>query len=132
MLFTRKIISRNSVEKRKNLSNNFKSYVEDFTSYGTNKTKGSLVNKIIDQYKISKKSYILSFIPNKFYCFIGYWIEKLGPGTIESIIYEKSKQKIYQYKNTKKKIDAFIKDINLEYKFIKKEINSFRKLKSFF
>ena len=120
-----KIIARNSVEMSKNLSNTFKPYVKDITFYGTNKSKGALVNKIIDQYKISKKSYILSVVPNKLYCFVGYWIEQVIPGKFQSIIYEKSKQKINQYKNTKKEVDAFIKDINLEYKSINKKINDF-------
>ncbi|KGF85465.1 carbon storage regulator CsrA [Prochlorococcus marinus] len=118
-----KIISRNSVEKSKNLSNDFKPYLKDIITLGTNKTKGALVNKIIVQYKISKKSYILSIVPNKFYCFIGYWVEEVSPGKFQSIIYDKSKQKINQYRNTKKEVDAFFKDINLEYKSIKKEIN---------
>ena len=120
-----KIISRNSVKKSKNLPNNFKYYLNDITSFGTNKTQGNLVNKIINQYKISKKSYILSIVPNKFYCFVGYWIEEASPGTFQSIIYEKSKQKINKYNNTKKKVDEFLKDINLEYKSLKKEINDF-------
>ena len=115
-----KIISRNSIENIQNLSNNFKPFVKDITSFGTNKTRGALVNKIINQYKISNKSPILSFVPNKFYCFVGYWIEEVSPGTFQSIIYEKSKQKINQYNNTKIEIDAFIKDIKLEYKSIKK------------
>jgi len=118
-----KIISRNAVEKSKNLSKNFKAYAKDFTSFSTSKTQGALVNKIIDEYKISKKSYILSIVPNKLYCFLGYWIEEVNPGKFQSVIYEKSKQKINQYNNTKKEVDAFIKDINLEYKSIKKEIN---------
>ena len=120
-----KIISRNSVEKNKNLSNNFKPYVKDFASFGTNKTQGALVNKIIDQYKISKKSYILSFFSNNFYCFLGYWIEEVSPGTFQSIIFEKSKQKINEFKNIKNEMDEFINDINLEYKSIKKDINDF-------
>ena len=120
-----KIISRNSVEKSKNLSKNFKPYVKDITSFGTNKTRGNLVNKIINQYKISKKSYILSTVPNKFYCFVGYWIEEASPGKFQSIIYEKSKQKINKFNNTKKEVDQFLKDINLEYKSLKKEINQF-------
>ena len=120
-----KIISRNSVEKSKNLSKNFKPYAKDITSFSTSKTQGALVNKIIDEYKIAKKSYILSIVPNKFYCFVGYWIEEVIPGTFQSVIYEKSKQKINQYKNLKKEVDEFIKDINLEYKFIKKEIYDF-------
>ena len=120
-----KIISRNSVVKSKNLSKNFKPYLKDITSFSTSKTQGALVNKIIDEYKIAKKAYILSIIPNKFYCFLGYWIEEVIPGAFQTVIYEKSKQKINQYKNTKKEVDAFIKDINLEYKSIKKEINDF-------
>ena len=41
------------------------------------------------------------------------------------MIYQKSKQKIDQYKDVKKEVNEFIKDINLEYKSIKKEINDF-------
>ena len=120
-----KIISRNTVEKNKNLSKNFRPLVKDIALFGTKKTKGNLANKIIDQYKNSKKLFILTFVPNQIYCLAGYWIEKVSPGTFQSIIYEKSKQKINQYKNTKKEVDAFIKDINLEYEAIKKEINDF-------
>ena len=54
-----KIISRNTLEKSKNLSKNFKSLAKDITLFGTNKTKGNFANKIIDQYKNSKKSFIL-------------------------------------------------------------------------
>ncbi len=93
--------------------------------FGSNKTKGALVNKIINQYKTSQKSYILNLIPNQFYCLAGYWIEEVKPGTLPSIFYEKSKQKINQYKNTKKEVDEFIKDINSEFNSIKKEINEF-------
>ena len=120
-----KIISRNTIEKSKNLSNNLKPLAKDITNFGTNKIQGALVNKIIDQYKISKKSYIFSVFPNKFYCLLGYWIEEVSPGKFQSIIYEKSKQKINQYKNTKKEVDAFIKEINLEYKYIKKKYMNF-------
>ena len=118
-----KILARNSLEKSRNVSKKFKTFTEDITLFSTNKTKGALINKAIDQYKISKKFYIITFIPNKIYCLTGYWIESLKPGTFESIIYEKSKQKINQYRNINKEIDEFIKDINLEYKSIKKEIN---------
>ena len=114
-----KIISKNSVEKSKNLSKNFKPQLKDISSFGTNKTKGALVNKIIDQYKNSKKSNIINFVPNQIYCLVGYWVEIVNPGTFQSIIYEKSKQKINQYKNTKKEVDAFIKDIKLEYRSTK-------------
>ena len=120
-----KIISRNTVEKSKNLSKNFKSLVKDMTLFGTNKTKGSLANKIINQYKNSKKIFIITFVPNQIYCLVGYWIEVGYPGKFESIFYNKSKQKINEYKNIKKEVDEFIKDINLEYKSIKKEINNY-------
>ena len=118
-----KILSRNSVEKRKNLSKSYKNIVKNITLSSTKKTKGAIVNKIIDQYKISKKSFIMTSIPNQFYCLAGYWIEKLKPGIFEKIFYKKSIQKINQYKDTKKEIDEFIKNFNSEYKYIKKEIN---------
>jgi len=120
-----KIISRNSVEKSKNLSTKFKPLAKDITLFGTNKTKGAFANKIIDQYKDSKKLFIVTFVPNQIYCFTGYWIEALNPGKFESIFYKKSKQKINEYINIKKDVDEFIKDINLEYKSIKKEIKDF-------
>ena len=120
-----KIISRNSVEKSKNISKNFKPYLQDISSFGTKKTKGTFANKIIDQYKNSKKLFIIAFVPNEIYCFAGYWIEVVSPGKFESIFYKKTKQKIKEYKNTKKEVDEFIKEINLEYKSIKKEINDF-------
>ena len=120
-----KIISRNAVEKSKNLSNNFKPLAKDITLFGTNKTQGNLANKMINQYKNSKKLSIINFVPNQIYCLAGYWIEEVSPGKFESIFYQKTKQKINEYKNTKKELDEFIKGINLEYKSIKKEINEF-------
>ena len=120
-----KIISRNSVEKSKNLSNNLKPLAKDITLFGTNKTKGKLADKIIDQYKNSKKLFIITFVPNQIYCLAGYWIEVISPGQFESIFYKKSKQKINEYKNLKKEVNEFIKDINFEYKSIKKEIKAF-------
>ena len=120
-----KIISRNTVEKSKNLTKKFKPFAKDISLFGTNKTKGNFANKIIDQYKNSKKLFIITVVPNQIYCLAGYWIEEVSPGKFESIFYKKTKQKINQYKNTKKEVDKFIKEINLEYKSIKKEINDF-------
>ena len=120
-----KIISRNTVEKNKHLSKNFRPLAKDIALFGTKKTKGNLANKIIDQYKNSKKLFIITVVPNQIYCLAGYWIEEISPGKFESIFYEKTKQKINEYKNTKKELDEFIKGINLEYKSIKKEINDF-------
>ena len=120
-----KIISRNTVEKNKLLLNNFTPLAKDIALFGTKKTKGTIANKIIDQYKNSKKLFIITLVPNKIYCLAGYWIEEVSPGKFESIFYQKTKQKINEYKNTKKEVDEFIKGINLEYKSIKKEINNF-------
>ena len=120
-----KIIARNSVEKNKNLSKNFQPLAKDITLFGTNKTQGNFANKIINQYKNSKKLFIINFVPNQIYCLAGYWIELAIPGKFESIFYNKSKQKINELKNIKKEVDEFIKDINLEYNSIKKEIKDF-------
>ena len=120
-----KIISRNTVEKNKNLSKNFKPLVKDISLFGTNKSKGTFAHKLIDQYKNSKNLFIITVVPNQIYCLAGYWIEEVSPGKFESIFYEKTKQKINEYKNTKKEVDKFIKEINLEYNSIKKEINDF-------
>ncbi len=63
---------------------------------------------------------LINFVPNESYHLGGYWIESLKQGSFQSIIYEKIKQKISQYKITKKEVNAFIKDFNLEYQSIKK------------
>ena len=120
-----KIVSRNSVENSKNVSKKYKAFAKDITLFSANKTKGNLANKAINQYKISKKIFIINLVPNKFYCLAGYWIEVVNPGKFQSIFYKESKQKINQYKNTKKEIDEFIKDINSEYRSIKQEVNKF-------
>ena len=120
-----KIISRNIIEKNNNLSKNFRPLAKDIALFGTKKTKANFANNIIDQYKNSNKLLIINFVPNKIYCLVGYWIEELSPGKFESIFYLKTKQKINEYKNTKKEVDEFIEGINLEYKSIKKEINDF-------
>ena len=120
-----KILSRNSLKKNKNFSAKYNSFVKDITLFGANKTKGALVNKIIDQYKNSKQLYFINFVPNQFFCLAGYWVEDMNPGIFQSIFYEKSKQKINQYNDIRIEVDEFIKDINSEYKSIKKEINEF-------
>ena len=120
-----KILSRNSIENSKNLTKKFKPFAKDITLFGINKTKGSLVQKIIDQYKTSKKLFLITLVPNQIYCLAGYWVEEVSPGTFKSILDEKSQQKINEYKDIKNGFDGFIIDINSEYKSIKKEINKF-------
>ncbi len=119
-----KILSRNSIQKRKNLSLKVKSFSKDIAKFGVSKTRGYLINKTIDQYKTSKNSQIIKLIPNKIYCYAGYWVEKLKPGTFESIVYSKSKKAINEFKDFKDEVDGIINDINSEYKVIKKEFNS--------
>ena len=87
-----KILSRNSLNKNKNIQNKYKSFAKDITLFGTSKTKGEFVNKIINQYKTSKKSFVIVLVPNKVYCLGGYWIEAVYPGTFQSIFYKKSKE----------------------------------------
>ena len=120
-----KILSRNSLKKNKNIQNKYKSFAKDITLFSTSKTKGEFVNKIIDQYKKSKKSFAIFLVPNKVYCFGGYWIETVNPGTFQSIFYKKSKEEINKYKNLKKEVDVLIRDINSEYNSIEKEIKDF-------
>ena len=112
-----KVLARNSLYKSNNFSKKYKYFAKDITLFSTNKTRGDLANKIINQYKTSKKSYIINFLPNQFYCFAGYWIEEINPGTFQSIFIEKSRQRINQYKNLKKDVDKFIKDINFDVNF---------------
>ena len=119
-----KILSRNTIQKRKKVSLKLKSISKDIAKFGFSKTKGSLINKMIDQYKTSKDSYMIKLIPNKLYCFSGYWIEKINPGTFESIFYSKSKKVINEFKDLKDEVDGVLNEINSEYKFIKKEFKS--------
>ena len=119
-----KILSKNSLESNKNLKGRFKSISIDLAKIGVDKTKGSLINQILNQYKKSKKSLIIKIIPNKIYCFSGYWIEKVKPGTFESIFYEQSKKSINELKDLKDEVDEILNDINSEYKSIKEELNN--------
>ena len=116
-----KRLSKNSV-KSINLPKDYKTLAKNITLFGTDKTKGELVNKIIDQYKSSKNSFMINLLPNKFYCLAGYWIERVNPGTFQSIFYERGKEGINQYKNIKKEVDELIKNIN-ESKDIKMEVD---------
>ncbi len=119
-----KILSRNVIQKRKNVSLEVKSISKDITKFGVSKTRGGFINKMIDQYKTSKDSHMIKLIPNKLYCFSGYWIEKVNPGTFESIFYSKSKKAINEFKDLKDEVNGVLDEINSEYKFLKKEFKS--------
>jgi len=119
-----KVLFRNTLEKSKNISKNYEPFAKDIALFGTNRTKGMLVNRIIDQYKISKKSFLINLLPNQFYCLAGYWIEEVNPGTFQSIFYERSKQRINKYKNIKKEFDLIFDDIDSDYESINKIINN--------
>ncbi len=107
-----KILSRNSIKKQKNISEKVKSLTREMSRFGINKTKGSLINKIINQYKTSKNSFILNIIPNKIYCLSGYWVEKVIPGTFESVIYDVGKKKINEFRELKEEVDELINNFN--------------------
>ena len=119
-----KILSRNSIQKRKNLSLKVKEISKDIAKVGFSKTKGVLINKMIDQYKTTKDLQIIKLIPNNLYCFLGYWIEKVKPGTFESIFYSKIKKEINEFIDLKDQVDGVLNEINSEYKLIKKEFKS--------
>ncbi len=115
-----KIISRNLIKKRENLSGTVKSISRDIAKLGVRKTKGGLINKIIAEYKTSKNSFVLNLISNNIYCLVGYWIEKINPGKFESLLSEKSQQTI---KELKEEVDIFIKDFNFDYRKLIDELH---------
>ena len=119
-----KILSRNSIKQRTNLSEKIKSLSRDISRFGVNKSRGLIINKMITQYKTSKNSFIINIIPNRVYCLSGYWVEKVMPGTFESVIYDKSKKTIIEFRELKEEVDGLINDFNLEYQNIRKEFNS--------
>ena len=145
-----KIISRNSINKRKYLKGPFKSISSEIAKFGVNKTRGLLINKMINEYKTSKDSFILYLFPNKIYCLGGYWIEEINPGKFESILVDKSKKvmkdlqdlkdltdlkdlqdlkdltDLKDLQDLKEEVDLLIKDFNSDYETIRNElINAF-------
>ena len=119
-----KILSRNSIQKRKKVSLKVKSIFKDISKLGVDKSRGVLINKMIDQYKTTKDLQIIKLIPNNIYCVSGYWIEKLKPGTFESIFYSEIKKEINEFIDLKDQVDGVLNEINSEYKLIKKEFKS--------
>ena len=119
-----KILVRNSIEQRKNLSFRIKSVSKNYSQLGIRKTRGAFINKLINQYKISKNNLLINILPNDFYCFGGYWMENAKPGIFENIIFEKSKKRINELKDMKDGLDSLINNIDSEYKSLKKEFNS--------
>ena len=103
-----KILSSNSIQKRKNLSLKVKSISKDIAKVGVSKTRGVLINKMIDQYKTTKDLQIIKLIPNNLYCLSGYWIEKLKPGTFESIFYSEIKKEINELIDLKDQVDGVL------------------------
>ena len=123
-----KILVRNSLKNRKNVSDEIKNISKTFASIGINNSRGDLTKKIIDQYKSSDESVLFSFVPTKIYCLSGYWIEKFRPGTFESIVYESSKEKVEEFYNEyriflRNDADNLLNDFNQQYKMIKKEFH---------
>ncbi len=119
-----KIISKNSLQTNKNSSKNVNSISKDIARFGISQTRGAFINKMIDQYKLFKKSPLISFVPNKLYCLAGYWIEEINPGKFESILLKKRKEKIDDFRNLKKEVDVYLKDINSDFDNLKKEFDN--------
>ena len=119
-----KILSRNLIQKRENASRKVISIAKDISEFGVSQTKGGLINKMINQYKNSKNSKIINLIPNNVYCLAGYWIESVKPGTLESILLEKSKKVIDESLDLKDEVDGILNQINSEFKYIKQEFNN--------
>ena len=123
-----KILVRNSLEKRKNVSSELKVISKVLASIGIDNSRGGLTKKVIDEYKYSDESVLISFVPTKFYCLSGYWIEKIRPGIFESIVYESSKEKVEEFYDEygiilRNDVNDLMNDFNQQYKTIKKEFN---------
>ena len=118
-----KIISRNSIQTKRNLSLRVKSISENISKFGVSKSRGDVINKILNKYKASKNSFIINSLPNKFYCLSGYWIEKIKPGTFESIFYKESKKIIDEFESFKDEIDRLLNDVNSDFN-IKNNLNN--------
>ena len=119
-----KILAKNAIQNRRDVSYKVKAISKDILKFGVSKTRGGLINKMIDQHKTSQNSQIIKLVPNRVYCYAGYWIESANPGTFESIFFKKSKEAINELKDFKDEVDVILNDINSEYKVIKKEFNS--------
>ena len=120
-----KILFRNSIEQRENISLRTNSLSKDIAKLGISKTRGAFINKMIDQYKNYKNYFLINIVHNEIYCFAGYWIEKLKPGTFETIFYKKSKKTINEFEDIKGGLDSLLNNIDSEYKILKKEFNRF-------
>ena len=123
-----KILVRNSLVNRKNVSGEIKIVSKALASVGMENSTGDLTKRIINQYKSSDESVLISFVPTKIYCLSGYWIEKFRPGTFESIVYESSKEKVEEFYDEyeiilKNDVNDLMNDFNQKYKMIKKEFN---------
>jgi len=123
-----KILVRNSLENRKNVSGEIQIITKALASVAMNNSKGDLTKKVIDQYRTSDESVLFSFVPTRIYCLSGYWIEKFRPGKFESIVYESSKEKVNEFYDEYGEIltndvNDLMNNFNQQYKTIKKEFN---------
>ena len=123
-----KILVRNSLENRKNVSGEIQIISKALASVGMNNSRGDLTKKVIDQYKTSDGSVLLGFVPAKIYCLSGYWIEKFSPGIFEAIVYEYSKEVVEDFYDEygiilRNDVNDLMNDFNKQYKRIKKEFN---------
>ena len=125
-----KILIRNSLERRKNISSEIKILTQAIASYGMYNSRGDLTKRIVNQYRLSEDSVLISFLPTKIYCLSGYWLEKFKPGIFEEIVYEYSKEVVEDFYDEyridlKNEVNDLINDFNTKYKMIRKEFNGF-------
>ena len=71
---------------------NFRPLAKNIIEFGTNKS-GTFANMLIDQYKNSKKLFIITFVPNQIYCLAGYWIEKVNLENLNRFSIRKANKK---------------------------------------
>ena len=117
-----KLLSKNSLKKRGNLSKGVNYLTKDLLNLGLSKTRGNFLINAIDSYKKSKNLLFATIIPTQLYCLGGYWIEEVKPGMFESIILDKGKQKINEFKDMEDALNEFLRDVKSEYKNLKKRI----------
>tara|TARA_B100000965_G_C19249056_1_gene607878 strand:- start:134 stop:628 length:495 start_codon:yes stop_codon:yes gene_type:complete len=123
-----KILVRNSIKKREIVSNELKVISKALASVSIDNSRGDLTKKVIDQYKNSDESVLISFVPTKFYCLTGYWLEKIKPGIFESIVYASSKEKVEDFYNEyeiffKNDVNILMNDLSEKYEILKNEFN---------
>ncbi len=124
-----KILAKNTFESKNKIDDKTKMIAKRISSIGVENSKGYLTTKIIDIYKSESDNSFVKLIPTKIYCLGGYWIEKLRPGTFESIFFEAIDEVVKEtYDDIRDDVNGnlnkLILDLNKGYKSLQGEFNS--------